>query len=170
MTVDSLSTGDNHIDAFVSVGTGEFQQIEIGEPQSIGQVTTGHSDHPICYTIRDMPNPVTKLEGKTAQPVMDMSSLLEGWGQVEVESKSSYDISYSSLSAWARSPGVRAYQDLSSNGAFLGANMVHKVYFNLKSDSVKELILSNIGVRSQEVMGNQATFMTFYYNGWNARV
>jgi hypothetical protein len=164
LDVDYLATGDNHIDAYIAIGTGEFQKVDIGASQPLGILESKQSDHSNCSTIRDTP-PITKLDGSTAQPVMDMSELLEGWGQAEVESVVEYDISYASLAKWARYPGVRAYQDLKSNGVFLNAGMAHKIYFNVRSDSVKELILSNIGVNNQEVTGNQATFTTFYFNG-----
>jgi hypothetical protein len=164
ITVDSLATGDNHIDAYIAIGTGEYQQVEVGKTQSLGQTETRQSYHVACTTIQDVPNAITKVEGITGQPVMDLSQLYEGWGQAEVESVL-YDISYSSLSAWARYPGTPAYQDMGTTGVFLGAGMAHKVYFNVKSDTIKELVVSDIGVKSQEVSENQATFTTFYFNG-----
>jgi hypothetical protein len=164
LVVDGLTDlGDNSIEAYLGFGNSSWQKVNSGIPIPIGVANTGRSLHPSGVSIRSLPTPIFKLDGSSPDVVIDQSRLLEGFNQVEVESIL-YNISYANLEQWAKSGGTKAYQDL-EDSLYLAAGQSHKVYTQIRSDTARDVILTGVGVKSQEAAGNQATFTTVIFNG-----
>jgi len=131
----------------------------------IGLVRYEQTKHPSYTKTRDVPTPICKLQGTSNEPVLENAVLIEGYDQAEVESQD-YTVSAAELTHWVSTPGTAEYQNMSTTGIYLGPGMSHKIYFKVRSNKVKEIVLSNLGAISQENPSfNQAEYMTMYFNG-----
>lgn len=162
---DALVTGDSSIDSYISLDTSDWIKIVPGEQKHIGEVNTGQTYHPTYTKVRDLPSPMSLLEGLSPEIVNEFSELLEGWGQAEIES-TTYSDDYSDFTLWPTVGGQKEYQDFGVNGLYLAPEMSHKIYLKVKADKAKDIILTSVGVKSQEDPdNNQATYTKLIFNG-----
>ena len=161
----SQCLGDTYIKSYIAYDDGDFFSITPGKPFPIGDVKYKQTSHPSGQVIREVPTPLFRLEGLTENPVTESATLLEGYQQVEVETKP-FVVDASSLSSWVVSPGTKAYQDMKSGNIWLGGECSHKIYFCIKSNKSKDITLSNLGVRNNiNSSVDVSSYMYFNFNG-----
>lgn len=159
------SPGDTRIDSYIAWGSGQFTSIEPDTIIPIGLAEAEQSFHPSGKLVREMPNPIYRLEGSTGEPVIESAILLEGYEQVEVES-ATYSTSAQQLEWWVTNEtSTKVYKNVKGTGVYVGAGKSHKAFVQIQSNKATTITLSNIGVWSIESSSNVTEYTTLIFNG-----